>query len=136
MVMAMIKAIKVDGGECQEAFSIEIKRSQQPAILILRNATRGERPFEGVDIFEATLEIRRHLESEGLLLLCNGSRFDAYPSGMSRQMSSGRKLYLHQIGVPGRPGTVVDIFDEAPTDRVGTIARQDEYMAKWRNSIG
>lgn len=132
-----IKAVQIAGEESAETFiTIEVIRAQQPALLTLSDARFGTLQFEGADIFDAMLRIRRRLEAEGLLLLCNGARIDAYPSGMSRQMSSGRKLYVHELGVPGRPSTVVDIFDESPRDRIGTITQQDEYMRRWRNSIG
>jgi hypothetical protein len=136
MVMTTIRATQIAGEGSTETFSIEIIQPQQPALLALSNARLGVIQFEGVDMFDAVLAIRHRLEAEGLLLLCNGARIDAYPSSMSRQMSSGRKLYVHELGVPGHPSTVVDIFDEAPADRIGTIAQQDEYMVRWRNSIG
>ena len=36
------------------------------------------------DFFEALCLIRLQLEAENTMILCNGSRYDAYPSGMSR----------------------------------------------------
>ncbi|HBF34030.1 TPA: hypothetical protein DDW35_05655 [Candidatus Sumerlaeota bacterium] len=134
--MIQIKAVKQQEQNNLEIFTVEVVRGTQPALIILSNAQFEPLQFEGIDIFAAVQGVRRFLEAKGLLLTCNASRIDAYPSGMSRQMSAGRKLYVHELGVPGRPKTIVDIFDEAPIDKIGTIAEQDEYMQKWYASIG
>jgi hypothetical protein len=128
-----LRAIRVDGHDTTEEFVVEIVRTPQPAVVMLQNHAFGTVRFEEVDAFAAMVEIRRFLEARGLLLLCGGARFDAYPSGMGRQMSGGMKLYLHERGVHGvRPG-FVGLLDDAPRDRVGTIAQQNEYMDRWRN---
>jgi hypothetical protein len=78
----------------------------------------------GADRFRALLDVRRELEPLGLQLCCNGARLDVWPSGMSGQMSGGRRAYLRPGGrAPGK-NDLVDIFDPAPRDRVGTVEAQ------------
>lgn len=85
--------------------------------------------------YYALNNLRLFLEREGWLLICTDSRIDTYPSGMSRQMSNGRKVYLHEMNTkPGRK-SVVDIFANAPLEKIGTISEQNKYMEEWRNSI-
>ena len=50
------------------------------------------------DFFDALRQIRLELETQNAMILCNGARIDAYPSGMSRQMSLGLIVYLNQMG--------------------------------------
>jgi hypothetical protein len=131
-----LKAMRLDGQECNETFAIEVLRNPHPAVVTLENSALGTLQFEGVDAFEAMFEIRRFLEAKGFILLCGGARFDAFPSGMCRQMSSGLRAYVHELGVHGRRNGFVGIFDDAPKDRVGTIAQQAEFMHRWWNEKG
>jgi hypothetical protein len=49
---------------------------------------------EGPDLFDALVMARRILEAKGVLLGCNGSRRDVFPSPMLRQSTSGRRAYV------------------------------------------
>jgi len=57
---------------------------------------------KGEDLFEAFLDIRKQLRSDGVVLLCNGSRRNVFPSPMLRQSCGGKKVYLLRLGVPAR----------------------------------
>lgn len=83
----------------------------------------------GDDWFDALQQIRLQLETEGYIPLCNGSRIDAHPSRMSRDMSGGTVLYLHRQKWKARKR--VYIFDPATKDKVGTVAEQNEFYKKW-----
>jgi hypothetical protein len=75
----------------------------------------GERSYRatGFDLFDSLVTLRGVLEAEDLLICVEGARSDVYPSGMSRQMGTGRGAYRH-----------VDIFDETCCDDVVRIEEQ------------
>ena len=85
------------------------------------------------DFFEALRQIRLELETQNAMILCNGARIDAYPSGMSRQMSLGRIVYLNQTGQPAKHKAA--IFDKADADWVASVAEQDKYHRDWLASL-
>lgn len=85
------------------------------------------------DFFGALRQIRLELETQNAMILCNGARIDAYPSGMSRQMSLGRIVYLNQMGQPAQQK--VAIFDKAEADWVASVAEQDKYHHDWLASL-
>jgi hypothetical protein len=87
------------------------------------------------DLFDALSLIRLEAEKYGYFILCNGARKDAYPSGMSRNMGRGRKLYLFRNGIPARREDLVDIFEPAEFEQVGTVAEQHvAYETWWKSS--
>lgn len=92
--------------------------------------------FQGADLFECMKSVRRHLEGMSMLLLCNGARIDAYPSGMSRQMGRARRVCIVELGKPGTQEGVVDIFGTAPLDKVGSVDAQREFHDNWLRSLG
>jgi hypothetical protein len=96
-------------------------------------SAKGIGPFlaDGEDLFDALTALRLQLESCKCLLLCAGARTDVSPSGMSRGMSGGRKAYVTHIGKPALKNDVVDIFDYAGPDVVGTVDQQMAYHKKW-----
>ena len=49
---------------------------------------------ERSDVFERLLALRAEVEPGGLLLCYNGSRRDAWASGMARDMGGGYSVYL------------------------------------------
>ena len=91
------------------------------------------REFEGADLFEALVELRRELERIGYQVLCVGARVDAFPSSMSRSMGGGRKVYIARLGEPAT--ATADICDEAESGAVGTIEQQKEFHNKWIHSL-
>jgi len=83
------------------------------------------------DAFSALVEVRRALEIEGWRLAVAGARRDTYPSGMARS-SGGFRAYEMR---PGRPASsTVDIFDDAPTELIGTVDEQEENFRLWWGS--
>jgi hypothetical protein len=95
-----------------------------------REEVRGE------DFFECLIEMRNLFESRGLLVACNGSRYDVYPSRMSRQMSNGLKAYVLTLGRQASKGDVVEIFDETEeVEKLGSVKRQREYYDEWVRSL-
>lgn len=89
----------------------------------------GERErFAGSNIFVALFDARLHLESQCLLLCCQGARPDVFPSGLLQQTTNGRFAYeLH----PGRAidvTRVVDVFTHAAPAEVDTVERQKRFV--------
>ncbi len=120
--------------ECSIEFS-----TTPPWELRLLGETNGvvEYSCKGEDLFDCLTELRlQNLEKRGSLILCNGARFDVYPSRMSRQMSGGRKAYIMRIGQPSRRTDLVDIFDPVEDfSSVATVAEQKDFYKKWLNSL-
>jgi len=90
---------------------------------------------ESSSLFEAITKYRELIEPKGFRLLCNAARVDAYPSRMTLQMAYGRKIYVLHKGQPARRADLVDIFDPAPFETVGTINEQKDFFDKWLASL-
>lgn len=88
----------------------------------------------GRDCFDALIEVRRHLESQGVLVCVEGARKDVWPSGMARSMGGGRKAYRMTLGKQALKSDLVDIFAEAQTP--SSIADQEAYRRAWFDSLG
>ena len=108
---------------------------KEPWCIIFECIGFDSQRFEGNDLFDCLVKLRRHLEKQDCLILCNGSRIDVYPSGMSRQMSGGRVAYIMKIGEVTKSGDIVDIFEPADKTLVSTVEQQKEYHSRWVASI-
>ena len=91
--------------------------------------------FSGDDLFETQIALRRELETINAKLLCAGARPEAVPSGMSRGMGGGAKVYLTQIGKPAFRTDLVDIFDYAEPNLVGTVEEQKRFHDRWVEAL-
>jgi hypothetical protein len=81
-------------------------------------------------LFFALVNLRRELEAMSSKLLCNGSRIDVYPSGMS---AIGTNAYVLINGKPAKK--MVNIFEPASLDKIGTIEEQKAYRDNWIKSL-
>ncbi len=59
----------------------------------------------------------------------------ATTSGMSRSMSGGRKAYVTKLGRPALAQDLVDIFDYAEPNCVGSVTDQQVFHSKWVESL-
>lgn len=91
--------------------------------------------FEGSDLFDCLCSLRSKLDVLGIKILCNGARIDAYPSPML-QSSGARKVYITALGRQALRENLVNIFDEALPDKIGTVEQQIDYHNKWIESLG
>ncbi|QMU74869.1 hypothetical protein GXW83_02860 [Streptacidiphilus sp. PB12-B1b] len=87
-------------------------------------AGAAELEFPGKSLFKCLMDARLWLESEDLLLCCQGSRPDVFPSGMLQQMNDGRFAYVLTPGSVLSEDDVVDIFSPADVSDIGTVAEQ------------
>ncbi len=90
---------------------------------------------EGNDLFESFVNLRQQLRSKEIILLCNGSRRNIFPSPMLRQSGGGKKAYLLRLGVPARREDIVNIFDSVEINNVDTIENQKDFYGQWLNSL-
>lgn len=87
------------------------------------------------DYFSALCLIRRELEEEGIVLICNGASKDVFPSPMMRDMGDGDQAYRLKIGSPARMSDVVNIFDlDKDAFIVSTVDEQEMYYKEWLDS--
>jgi len=89
----------------------------------------------GSDLFECLRSLNRKTEEQGIRVLCNGSRRDAWPSGMLRDMTGASKVYITSMGRTATPLDLVPIFGAASADLVGTVEEQDTYHNEWLRSL-
>ena len=92
--------------------------------------------FVGEDLYGSFRFLRAHFEKNGAKVLCNGSRFDAYPSRMSRSMGGGKKIYILTKGEQARFNDLVDLFDYADPENIGSVQDQENYFEEWVSSLG
>jgi hypothetical protein len=96
----------------------------------------GSLIFSGTDAFNCLLELRRHLETFGHMIVCNGARLNAWPSQMCRQSAGGFKVYLLQLNQPARIDDLVWTFDSTNTASIGTVDGQVAFYRAWQASLG
>ena len=98
----------------------------------VRLAWNGE-SVSGVadDMFEALVEIRRQVEPKGWLLAIQGSRLNAYPSGMARDMGGGEKVYVLRPRQPALLTDLVDTLADTSIDDIATVDEQLKFFENW-----
>lgn len=96
----------------------------------------GEWNGEGKDLFKALSAVREKMEPHDLYILCNGSRKDVTPSGMSRAMGKGRKAYRISLGKQAFKEDLLDIFDPVEPEQTATIQQQKDFYQQWIKSLG
>lgn len=107
----------------------------EPYRIALQDGRFAGRSFEGYDLFEALIALRRAVDAEGGLILCAGARVDVFPSPMARDMGPARRAYILTLGKPGRTEDLVDIFEPAEAAQIGSVEAQAEYYESWTKSL-
>ena len=115
-------------------FRVEVSETE-PWTLRYVGLDRNRHDVRARDLFEALVNMRQDLERSDCQLLCAGARADVTPSGMSRSMTGGRKAYVIHLGQPASLDELVDIFEYAAPDLVGTVKQQQRYLEQWINSL-
>jgi hypothetical protein len=88
-----------------------------------------------VDAFSALVAVRLRLESLGWLIAVQGSRPNAYASGLQRDMHGGIRAYICEMGKWPLRESLIDIFASAERDEIATVAEQREWYRQWRESL-
>ena len=87
------------------------------------------------DYFSALSLIRRELETQGIILICNGASKDVFPSPMIRDMGDGDQAYRLKIGFPAKMADVVNIFDVDKDNFIAsTVDEQENHYKDWLDS--
>lgn len=87
---------------------------------------------EGADLFEALASARRLLELQRVMVGCNGSRRDVFPSPMLRQAAKGRRAYVLELPRSTKKPLTVDIFDSvSDLSALGTVDEQRAWFDRW-----
>jgi len=128
-----IKIKYPDGSETSAL--LKIVQAEGEVHLLLDDRKFGAIEAVGNGAFDALKKIRLNLEAKGVRILCAGARKDLFTSGMSRSMGGGRKAYLLKMGEPAKMDSLVDIFDSAPVETVGTVDEQQRFYNDWIDSI-
>jgi hypothetical protein len=129
-VAAMFYKLLATGADGESAQVELTLLSEVPAVLQARWGTDEPRKYLGVDLFECLISVRADLESQSLLLCCQGARKNVSPSGMTRQMSNGRLAYLLPVGRPVSDEDLVDVFAPADCSEVVSVADQKAEIAR------
>ncbi|MFZ6013042.1 MAG: hypothetical protein ACOYXT_22055 [Bacteroidota bacterium] len=129
-MMKRVPIIKPDSTIASASFMLAKKDTKVRITWSLDDLNlQGE--VEANDYFECLLQIRNVFEKNNLIILCNGARYDVYPSRMSRQMGKGLKGYVLTLGKQADEKDLVDIFkpieDKA---KIGTDQQQRDYYNK------
>lgn len=130
----IVNARLVCGGStepCKVAWRLELWA--EDTYFVELTSGRGQFDGSGSDLFEALVVVRRQLESIGCLLAVQGSRLDAYPSGMGRDMGGGRRIYVMTMGRPADAADLVDTLAEADPSQLATVEEQERYFDEWFN---
>lgn len=81
--------------------------------------------------FYALQELRSKLEEHGIKIICEGSRYDVYPSGMS---VIGFMAYETRMNE--KATKMVYILDKTDKiEKIGTVKEQENYHKKWLESV-
>ena len=88
------------------------------------------------DYFTAMIEIRRELETDGILLKCYGASKNVYPSRMALDMGAGWKAYKTTLGQQAKTSDLVSIFESGPDVEPATVEEQKAFHEAWFDSLG
>ena len=133
--MSETKTVRVRLGDGSIKHSLVEYSNTPPWTLKFSGLELKRREFSGDDLFETLTELRRELETIDAKLLCAGARADVFPSGMSRGMGGGKKAYITRLGHQAVRTDLVDIFDDAEPDAVGTVEEQRAFHQQWVQSL-
>jgi hypothetical protein len=86
---------------------------------------------EASDVFECLMELRNQVEPLGVRLCCNGSRRNAWSSGMQSDMGQGLVVYLLSRPRSKERPPQVDTLGPAPSDEVVSVAEQQAWYESW-----
>ena len=81
--------------------------------------------------FFALVELRLQLEQKQIKIVCEGSRYDVYPSGMQLDSFAACELEI------SKPVTnLVDILDDTQLiNKISTVKEQENFYNKWLESL-
>ncbi|MFJ8671099.1 hypothetical protein [Streptomyces sp. NPDC093589] len=129
-----IKTCTPSGGAPEETVKLDWEFVERATISV-HFADGNTVRYTDSDLFDCLVGIRNEIEQYGLILCCNGSRRDCYPSRMSREMGGAQRLMLLRFGELPTIRSMVDIFESADASQIGTPEEQRIYYQEWLTSI-
>ena len=125
--------VRLEDGTIHD-YEIEYATCHPWSLAIFGLDTESER-FDSDDLFSCLIKLRQRLEQRNCKLLCNGARIDVFPSAMMREMGGGRMAYRNRIGKYSEREDIVDIFNYAAPETVGSIDEQKRFHEQWIYSL-
>jgi hypothetical protein len=113
---------------------VTLRDIEDDDICELRLDRQGAPPLvfqSSVDFEDTLIELRKELERQGLLLLCNRYRRNAFVSSMARQMSTGLSCYLVSPSKPVDPEKLADSLGPASREDVVLAEEGAKYISEW-----
>ncbi|MBN6034103.1 hypothetical protein [Amycolatopsis sp. 195334CR] len=86
----------------------------------------GNLECRGYDVLDALVKLRTSLEAHGWLLAVQGARLNAHASGLLRDSTNGKRVYL--MSEERGPYPAVDTLARADPDQVATLEEQARYI--------
>ena len=128
-----VRAIAPDGGFI--LYRIRYKQVYPRWTLSVISVEGSVTEYDGPDLYWAMQDWRRHLEQCGQTLLCQGARPAVFPSAMASDMGGGIKAYVNQLPPYRESLELIDIFDEASPEEVGTVQQQEDFRKQWAEAF-
>ena len=125
--------VRVASESGDQQWTLTTSRRGRDWLIALTDHDDNSWAAEGPDLFEALRALRRIVDPLGIRLSVNGACRNAWASGMQRDMGEGRVVYLLTEGETGRPPQV-STLGPASFAEVGSVAEQDELLARWLSS--
>ncbi len=116
--------------------SVVLTETESGACQMLMTCDEWTLESTAEDWFDAFCAIRRDLETRELLPACYGAHLQAFPSGMSRSMGGGRKLYRLTLGKQALTKDLVGLFDAGDDVIPSTVDAQHQFFDQWIDSLG
>ena len=113
----------------EKAWTFTLAANYQ-SLVVLDEAGQQVAKVRADDAYDCLTAVRKLLEAEGLIPMCQGARPSVHPSGMSAQMSSGMSAYELKPGRQASMDDLVNVFDPAEADQVGTLAEQEAFFSQ------
>lgn len=127
--MKRIFFLRESNGNEFEAWLESIEGNQKKLILTYRDKILSK---TADDYFSALNLIRRELEKDNILIVCNGASKDVYPSPMMRDMGDGDLAYRLKLGYKAKREDIVNIFDVDKDKFIpSTVDEQEKYYNEW-----
>lgn len=122
-----LKAFNDQGySDCELVLTIANRYKLQ----LISNRLKINLEFEDDFPFVALKKIRQELDHMHIKLLCNGSRIDVYPSGMSLSSLMAYELKMGQPAI-----SLVNIFEPADVEKIVSVEEQGVYRSQWLKSL-
>ena len=133
--MEYYKVILVSATRSPQIGAIRLHCDSEDSLIELSfngNAISGT----GNDFFDAFCHIRQQLEPLGLLPQCYAAHLRAFPSGMSRSMGGGVRLYRLTLCKQALIDDLMHLFDADDDVEPASVADQLAFFNNWVGSLG